>query len=312
MKVNELLFEYFRDNPTKEPLTTRLFTLLLEYWAKEKDFELDNQLLKTLVLKYAAAERELVELNERLLELNQLKNRFLGFAAHDLRNPLISIRGLSDILLSEATGKLTEEQKEFLATINTAGTEMLALVNDLLDISVIESGKIELHIAFASLEQVIKQRVRMNRILAEEKQISFHQEYGELARVPMDVNRIGQVIDNLLGNALKFSPVGSNIFISTAAEGGMARVSVRDEGPGIAEEDQQRVFGEFQRIRVSPAAGEKGTGLGLAIAKRIVEAHRGTLQVESQNGAGSTFSFAIPMEDYHGANEPAQGADRGR
>jgi two-component system sensor histidine kinase/response regulator len=253
-----------------------------------------------------------VELNERLLELNQLKNRFLGFAAHDLRNPLISIRGLSDILLSETTGKLTEEQKEFLATINTAGTEMLALVNDLLDISVIESGKIELNSTFASLEQVIKQRVRMNRILAEKKQISFHEEYGKLPRVPMDVNRIGQVIDNLLGNALKFSPVGSNVFISAAAEGTMARVSVRDEGPGIAEEDQQRVFGEFQRIRVSPAAGEKGTGLGLAIAKRIVEAHRGALQVESQNGAGSTFSFAIPMEDYHDANEPAQGADRGR
>jgi two-component system, sensor histidine kinase and response regulator len=312
MKVNELVTEYFRTDPAKEPLIARLFTLLLEYWAKEKDYELDNQLLKTLVLKYAAAERELVELNERLLELNQLKNKFLGFAAHDLRNPLISIRGLSDIMLSEAMGKLTEEQKEFLATINTAGTEMLALVNDLLDISVIESGKIELSIKSASFEQVIKDRIRMNIFLADRKQISLHEEYAELPRVPMDVNRIGQVFDNLLGNAVKFAPVGSNVFISAAAEGTMAKVSVRDEGPGIANDDQQRIFGEFQKIGISSAGGEKGTGLGLAIAKRIVEAHRGVLQVESQNGAGSTFSFAIPMEDCHDANEPPQGADRGR
>jgi two-component system sensor histidine kinase/response regulator len=302
MKINELVAEYFNGEHNKEQHASRLLTLLMEYWATEKDYELKNQLLKGLVLKYAAAERDLVELNAKLVELNQLKNRFLGFAAHDLRNPLISIRGLSEMLLCEAAGALGDEQKELLATINTASSEMLTLVNDLLDISVIESGKIELRIKHGSLVKLVQERIRINKILAEKKRIRLHEDFDEMPYVPFDANRIGQVIDNLIGNAVKFSPPDSNIFISVCQEGTMARVSVRDAGPGLAKEEQTLAFGEFQKLKVLPTGGEKGTGLGLAIAKRIVEAHRGIVQVESQQGAGAIFSFFIPMEEGDGTD----------
>jgi two-component system sensor histidine kinase/response regulator len=275
--------------------TNKMLITLLEYWAAEKDHELNNQLLNSLVTKYANS-------ISKLVELNQLKNRFLGIAAHDLRNPLISIRGLSEILLTEATGPLTEVQKEYLTIMNTVSNNMLALVNSLLDISVIESGKLDLKIGPHSLEKIIKERIRIYRVLANEKMISLHERYSELPPQLFDANRLIQVIDNLLSNAIKFSPPGSNVYASLEKTGENVRVSVRDEGPGITEEDQSRLFEEFQRLKVQPTGGEKSTGLGLAIAKRIIEAHNGTLRADSQVGLGTTFSFTIPIESRDDSN----------
>jgi two-component system, sensor histidine kinase and response regulator len=283
----------------------QVYIALLDHWAVLKDYELKHQLLKNLVLRYATIERNLAELNDKLVELNQLKNRFLGFAAHDLRNPLSSIRGLSEIMLTEMTGPLTEEQREFLSTIYSASRDMLALVNDLLDISVIESGRLDLKIRLDSFKAVIRERLRIFKLAAESKGIRFTTAFGGLPDVPFDRNRIAQVIDNLVGNAVKVAPAESTIAIRLWEDAGFAKVSVQDEGPGIAPEDQPLIFGEFQRIGGQDPSGEKGTGLGLAIAKRIVEAHRGYLELQSALGVGSTFSFAIPMEEEHGGSQEA-------
>jgi two-component system, sensor histidine kinase and response regulator len=312
MKVTDAISNCILEGVCPENDNGQLFTTLLEHWATQKDHELKHELLKNLVLRYATVERELAELSTKQMVLSQLKNHFLGFAAHDLRNPLSSIRGLSELVLSDIAGPLTDEQREFLSTIYAASRDMLNLVNDLLDISVIESGRLDLKIQRDSLKLLVRERLRIMKLLAERKDIRFVTDLQKLPDVPFDRNRMAQVIDNLIGNAVKFSPAGSSIIVRVFEAGGMAVVNVSDEGPGIAPADQQRIFGEFQKISVQHAEGEKGTGLGLAIAKRIVEAHQGILAVQSEEGAGSTFSFAIPMEEHYGGCEEAEGVDCGR
>jgi len=289
MNFNELITEFFNKAYGERILRSRLLSVLLEYWATEKDYELKNQLLNSLIAKHAASTRKLVE-------LNQQKNRFMGIAAHDLRNHLTSIRGLSEILLSEASGPLTEEQREYLAVVHSASSGMLTLVNNLLDVSVIESGKLDLEKSGGSLKSLIEERIRIHKVLAKEKNISFVEALTDNGRQYFDPSKIAQVIDNLLSNAIKFSPRDCRIYVELSRQGNVSRVSVRDEGPGIPIDDQKIVFGEFHRLKAKPTGGEKSTGLGLAIAKKIVEAHGGTLEVESQVGAGATLSFTLPIE----------------
>jgi|WetSurMetagenome_2_1015567.scaffolds.fasta_scaffold223636_1 two-component system, sensor histidine kinase and response regulator len=289
MNFNELITEFFNTAYTERFLKARLLSVLLEYWATEQDYELKNQLLNNLIVQHTGSIKKLVE-------LNQQKNRFLGMAAHDLRNPLTSIRGLGEILLTEVTGPLNEEQREYLAIIHSAASGMLALVNDLLDVSIIESGRLELEKNPASLKSVVEERVRIHRFLAQEKRISMLCTLEEIGLQKFDSSKVAQVIDNLLSNAIKFSPLDSTIQIALRKERAVARFSVRNEGQGIAPADQTAIFGEFQKLRSKPTAGEKSTGLGLAIAKRIVEAHGGAINVQSQAGTGTVFDFTLPIE----------------
>lgn len=244
----------------------------------------------------AERNQELEDSNRKLREVNDLKNKFLGIAAHDLRNPLVSIRGFSELLLSAAFGALTEEQKESLTTIYGAAEGMLSLVNDLLDVSIIEQGRLELQRQQASLKAVVEDRCRILKAVAQRKGITIHTELAEIPPAHFDPNRIAQVVDNIVGNAIKFSPPDARIWVTLSRGEGFARTSIRDEGPGISLEDQAKMFGEFQRLSARPTGGEKSTGLGLAIVKKIVEAHGGALEVQSQVGSGSTFSFKIPLE----------------
>ncbi|GJL78899.1 MAG: hypothetical protein NPINA01_18880 [Nitrospinaceae bacterium] len=229
----------------------------------------------------------------RLTELGELKNKFLGMAAHDLRNPLVSIRGLSDLLLDKNNQFSDEQVREFITTMHDASQHMLCLVNDLLDTSVIESGKLSLSLKKCSLHGLIEKVVRANRRLAEKKQMEIQLSLADLPDLYLDPNRITQVLENLISNAVKFSSPGSNIFVSIESANEDVKVSVRDEGPGISEEDQKKLFKGFQKLSARPTGGESSTGLGLAIVKKMVEAHGGTLDVESRLGVGSTFSFTI-------------------
>lgn len=251
---------------------------------------------KQLLADLARKNEELEKSNLELLELNKLKNKFLGMAAHDLRNPLTSISGLSDILISKAFGDLTGDQKEYLTVINTASNDMLALVNDLLDISVIESGKLDLRVGPVPLRELIEDRIRVASVIAAAKSIAIHTTFTSAVTVNCDRNRIAQVIDNLIGNAIKFSPSGSKVYIALEHNGAKVRVSVKDEGPGIPAGEQSRLFGEFQRLSAQPTGNEKSTGLGLAIVKKIIGAHGGRLEVDSTVGSGSTFSFTLEAQ----------------
>ncbi|MFO1419207.1 MAG: HAMP domain-containing sensor histidine kinase [Methylotetracoccus sp.] len=270
---------------------------LIEQWAAQKEYELKHRLLKDLLMRYACLERELAELNGRLLAANQLKNRFVGFAAHDLRSPLSSIRGLSEVLLEEVVGPLNADQRELIATIFAASRDTLALVNDLLDISVIDSGHLELRMRPEALDSLLTERLRIASATAGLKGIRLSSRFDAIPPVPCDRNRIAQVIDNLLGNAVKFSPRDATIDIHLQRQERYARISVTDQGPGIPAGEHALVFGEFHTSSVQPTDTQKGTGLGLAIVKRIVEAHGGEVAVSSAAGAGATFRFSIPISD---------------
>ncbi|MFP5212295.1 MAG: sensor histidine kinase [Acidobacteriota bacterium] len=288
MKIDELLTEYFSAGHARDNHSLKLLRTLLEYWAREKDHEIKSDLLNGLVVKHSLAIKNLVE-------LDQLKNRFLGIAAHDLRSPLVSVRGLSEILLTEAVGPLNGEQREYLQMINTTADGMLKLVNDLLDVSVIESGRLELHMERAPLKKLIQERIRIHRVSAREKSVKLRGRLADLPDQCFDFQKIIQVVDNLLSNAVKFSPPGSSVVVTLKGAKGYAVVGVRDQGEGIPEEEQARIFCEFQMGSTKPTRGEVCTGLGLAIAKRIVEAHCGTLGINSRPGAGSVFCFTLPL-----------------
>jgi len=239
---------------------------------------------------------EMKDKNRKLTEVNDLKNKFLGMASHDLKNPITSIRGYARILLDQG-GKLPEETRtEFLEAIHEISGHMLELLGDLLNISMIESGHLNLCLKNDSLAALVDERLRVHRFLAEKKNIVLHASLAELPPFAFDASRIGQAIDNLLSNAIKFSPPDKNIHIALEDADGHAKFSVRDEGPGLSEEDQGKLFGPFQKLANRPTGDEPSHGLGLAITKKMVEAHHGRLSVESAPGAGSTFSFEIPMQ----------------
>ncbi len=265
-----------------------LYRELISLRANEKDRDIHSRMLRELVMKYSLAER-------RLKELNDLKNRFLGMAAHDLRNPLVSIRGFSEIMLEGEAGPLTDDQREFITIINSASQSMLALVNDLLDVSVIESGKLELRKTVQSLASLILDRIRLQEIPSRQKNITIRTELGKVPDFAFDTERIAQVVDNLVSNAVKFSPPGSEILVRMDMKDDAVSCSVIDHGPGLSPEDRTKLFGEFQRLSARPTGGEKSTGLGLSIVKKIVEAHGGVIDVISEPGEGSEFYFSIPF-----------------
>lgn len=302
--INECISDYVQSECSPGLQPSKLLRTLLEFWALEKDYELKTDLLNSMVVKHAL-------LMKSLVDLNHLKNKFLGIAAHDLRNPLISIRGLSEIILSEATGPLTPEQREYLSIVHSVSDGMLSLVNNLLDVSVIESGGLELQRGWNSLRDLIEERIRIHKVMAAEKGIVLHTALSNIDREHFfDAGKIAQVVDNLLSNAIKFSPHNSSVFIGLEKSDEEVTVSIRDEGPGIPEEDQSRIFGEFQVSTPVPTGGEKSTGLGLAIAKRIVEAHQGSLGVRSRPGHGALFHFTLPAGRDNDWSTTPQSADR--
>jgi len=234
--------------------------------------------------------------NRNLVELNEIKNKFLGIAAHDLRSPLATIKGISDVLLMTDLEMDENETRDMIEFVKRISTQALNLVDSLLDISVIESGKLTIQLQSVRMNSFIEDRIRIHSFHASKKDIKIHSSLAPVPECRLDPDRIGQVVDNLVGNAVKFSPAGSNIYVSLKRENDTIRFQVRDEGPGIPREEQSRLFREFHKSLPKPTGEEKGAGLGLAIARKIIEAHHGILELDSTQGAGSTFSFAIPFE----------------
>jgi len=238
---------------------------------------------------------ELESSNEKLKELNELKNRFLGMASHDMRNSLSAIKGYAQILKEDIDQLPAETKDRFLNFIFKSSDNMFKMVNQLLDVSVIESGTLNLDLQPGSLKNLVNHHITINRFYADKKNIRLHSDLPDISQCKMDSNKIGQVIDNLISNAIKFSQSGKNIFIALKEQEGKLVFSVKDEGPGLSEADQAKLFQHFQRLTARPTAGESSSGLGLAISKKMIEAHEGCLSVTSQLGSGSTFWFEIPI-----------------
>ena len=259
-----------------------------------------NRRLQRIVEERTAELREknttLTEVNNALNLLNAEKNEFLGIAAHDLKNPLGAIRGFAEMLEEDVAEMPAEEVVDTAAKIKKSANLMFDLVSNLLDINRIEEGKTDLRLAPCDLWDTVRQAVEGYRQRALAKQIELH--FDEKNRPPMvmaDVTQLVQIMDNLVSNAVKYSPSGKNIYVRIQQADGRIRAEVKDEGPGISVEDQKRLFGKFARLSARPTAGEHSTGLGLAIVKRLVESMNGKVWCESQPGQGAAFIIELPV-----------------
>ncbi|MCC7450321.1 MAG: GAF domain-containing protein [Anaerolineae bacterium] len=249
-----------------------------------------GRLISELADQKAAIEQQ----NEQLRNLNDLKNTFLGIAAHDLRNPIGHIRMTTEILLDRSAGFTLEDHYGLLEGVYKQAQYMLTLLDDLLDVSYIESGKFSLNPLATNLPQFIQRAIERNAKLAETKGTIIVLEAGEEGLAWFDPLRIDQVMDNLLSNAVKYSPPGSVIRVRVRQAAPMWRIEVQDQGPGVTVEDQQMIFQDFARLSAKPTGGEKSTGLGLAITRRVVVAHGGDIGVDSETGNGATFWLTLP------------------
>jgi signal transduction histidine kinase len=246
----------------------------------------------------ANLQRELAKKNAELERLNLVKDQFLGMAAHDLRTPLSVVLGYSSFLQEGLAKTLSPEHAEFLSVIRSSSRFMLHLVNSLLDVATIESGKLELDLQPTDLPTLVARNVALNATLAKPKGVSLAYKHDE--SVPwmlLDGPRIEQVLNNLLSNAVKFSYPGTTVEVRLEREANHVVLSVSDQGQGIAEDQLDELFQWFARTRVKGTAGETGTGLGLAISQKIVEAHLGDIWVESTLGQGSTFYVSLPLQE---------------
>ncbi len=243
-------------------------------------------------------QRELARKNAQLERLNELKNQFLGMAAHDLRNPLAAIMTYSEFIIEDLADGAAGLNQEFIEIIHGSSMFMLGMINDLLDITSIESGRLDLHLELVDLADLIERNVTLNGVLAQRKQIELVFEATDpLPQLLVDRAKIEQVLNNLISNAIKYSYADTQVHIRLGREGGVAQVSVADQGQGIPASELGKLFQYFGRTSVQSTGGERSTGLGLAIARKIVEGHEGRIWVESEPGRGSTFFFTLPLDD---------------
>lgn len=235
--------------------------------------------------------------NEELRKLDELKNTFLGIAAHDLRNPIANIQMMTNMLLSNENSMSVEEAQDIINDIHQQSKHMLGLLEDILDVTAIESGKLDLSPEYIDAIDFMEKVVTRQRRIAESKGTHIILQRVAIGNIYADPTRLRQVMDNLLSNAIKFSPPKSTIVTNLEHTKSKWRFEVIDQGPGITKKDRTRLFQDFATLSAQPTGGEKSTGLGLAICKRIVEAHGGKIGVDTKPGEGSTFWFTIPRID---------------
>jgi two-component system, NtrC family, sensor kinase len=269
-----------------------------------------NRMAERLQESYAGLERKVQErtraladalaaLDEKSRELeaaSRHKSEFLASMSHELRTPLNAISGFAQVLRKQLFGEINAKQDEYLDDILGSADHLLALINDVLDLSKVEAGQVELKVASFSLREALERGVVMVRERASEDGVQVAlAATPDVGTVSGDERRIRQVIFNLLSNAVKFTPAGGAVDVSATRADGEVRIAVADTGPGISPEDHERIFEEFQQTEAGLAQNE-GTGLGLALSKRLVELHGGRIWVDSQPGKGSTFVFTLPVE----------------
>ncbi len=233
--------------------------------------------------------------NERLHELDRMKDDFVASVSHELRTPLTSIRGYLELLREGEAGELTEEQQQFVSIVERNSDRLLRLVGDLLFVAQVEAGKITLDPGSTDVEELVRQAVDAARPAATEKGIEFDLDLEGLSELHADRARLAQVLDNLISNALKFTSPGGHVAVRTTQHADVVVIEVSDDGMGMSEEDQEQLFQRFFRTASATEQAIQGTGLGLAIVKAIVEAHDGVISVESVAGKGTIFRVELPL-----------------
>jgi len=240
--------------------------------------------------------QKLKESNAELIRANNLKSEFLANMSHELRTPLNAIIGFSELLLEQSARPLMGDQREYVADILSSGRHLLELINDILDLSKIEAGKMRLSLDEIELAEVVEEAMMTLRVDATRKEIEMEATLeGSMAGIVADRGKIKQILTNLLSNAVKFTPAGGRVHLTAERRDRFLQVSIQDTGIGIRKEDQERIFAAFIQVDGSYARKYQGTGLGLTLVKRFVEMHGGEIWVTSEVGRGSTFSFRIPL-----------------
>jgi signal transduction histidine kinase len=304
-----------RDRGFVQPLESvaRLMAIALHHGQNQQENESREKRLKAEV---EAATRELGQTNHRLIErvkelktlyaelqkrvleltnANKAKDEFLSVVSHELRTPLTSLSGFLSVVLDEEAGPLAEQQKKFLGIAKGSAIRLNALISDLLDISRIESGRLQLEMEECAIYDLILDVVEKSKPAAHAKSLQLRvQANVRLPEVWADSTRLSQVLDNLISNAVKFTDRGGEIDVFAEEKGDFVEVSVRDTGTGMTPEEQEKIFDIFYQADTSKTRSAGGTGLGLAISRGIVVMHGGQLRVSSEKGKGATFSFLIP------------------
>jgi signal transduction histidine kinase/HAMP domain-containing protein len=265
--------------------------------------EKDIALLRTfadqavIAIQNARLFHEIQDKSRQLEIANQHKSEFLANMSHELRTPLNAIIGFSEVLIERLFGELNEKQDDYLKDIHSSGRHLLNLINDILDLSKVEAGRMELDLSTFDLPTAVSNAMTLIRERAQQHAIALQQDVSaELKDVVADERKFKQILLNLLSNAVKFTPDGGTIKVSARREKDNVVVAVHDTGIGIAPEDQEAVFEEFRQVGRNYTSKQEGTGLGLALTRRFVELHGGRISVDSKPGKGSTFTFTIPVK----------------
>jgi len=248
-----------------------------------------------LAIQNARLFREIEDKSRELEAASRHKSEFLANMSHELRTPLNAIIGFSEVLSEGMFGEINEKQTEYLNDILESGRHLLSLINDILDLSKIEAGRMELEATDFDLPTAIENALILVRERTSRRGIALGRTVDErLGQIQADERKVKQVLLNLLSNALKFTPEGGRIDVRAGVTDGMAEISVTDTGVGIAPEDQEAVFEEFRQVGTA-AKKVEGTGLGLALSRKFIELHGGRIWAKSQLGQGSTFTFTLPL-----------------
>ncbi|MDQ2981086.1 MAG: HAMP domain-containing histidine kinase [Actinomycetota bacterium] len=242
-----------------------------------------------------AVQRLLTEQNERLRELDRLKDEFVSLVSHELRTPLTSIRGYLELLLEEGGDELTEDQRRFLGIVDRNSGRLLTLVTDLLFLAQIEAGKLALHLGTVDLTEIVEDSIETSSPIAAARGIELVACTEPIPSLEGDRARLAQVLDNLVSNALKFTPGGGRVEVRLKAQNGLAVLEIEDTGLGIPEAEQDQLFERFFRSSRATESAIPGTGLGLTITKAIVERHGGQIVLESTEDVGTTVRVQLPI-----------------
>ena len=294
--VNEGAYAYFVKPVNLDEMKTAIVNAL-----RQQRLSREN---KRLVDDLQLSNKLLFEANRQLRAATEAKSAFLAHMSHELRTPLNAIIGFSDLLIGGIGGKINNKQRQCLEDILSSGEHLLSLINDILDLSKVEAGKMDIRPENLKLADVVHDAVTTVKPMLDDSRHEMAISIAEdLPPVYGDRNRLKQILLNLLSNAIKFTPDGGKLYLETNKKGNFCQVSMVDNGIGIRKEDQTSIFEPFTQLDTQPGERKQGTGLGLALTKQLVELLGGKIWVESEYGKGSRFSFTIPLAEKEAASK---------